>query len=151
MFRIPMIALAGVLLALLVAACGDDKESESGRGDEDAGTVTTNPTPEVQTNPQTDDGDSGDSEGQSSGSVSVGMKDIKFVPESVSAKVGQKIVWTNNEAIPHNVTATDGADFASDTMRKDDTFQYTPTRAGTIKYVCTIHAGQNGEITVTGS
>ncbi|MFP5361488.1 MAG: plastocyanin/azurin family copper-binding protein [Thermoleophilia bacterium] len=151
MFRIPMIALAGVLLALLVAACGDDKDSDSGRGfDDDAATVTTNPTPEVQTNPQTDDGDSGDAEGRSGGSVSVGMKDIEFVPESVSAKVGQTIVWTNDEAIPHNVTATEGADFASDTMRKDDTFQYTPTQAGTIRYVCTIHAGQNGEITVTG-
>ncbi|HWI06395.1 MAG TPA: plastocyanin/azurin family copper-binding protein [Solirubrobacteraceae bacterium] len=143
MFRIPMIALAGVLLALVLAACGDDKESNSGRGfDDDAATVTTNPTPEVQTSTQSDAEESDDI-------VSVGMKDIKFVPEEIEAKVGQKIVWTNNEAIPHNVTATDGADFASDTMQKDDTFEYTPREAGAIKYVCTIHQGQNGQITVT--
>ena len=142
MFRIPLIALAGVLLALVVVACGDDKASNSGRNaGADGTTVTTNPTPEVQTSTQ--------SEGQESNDiVSVGMKDIKFVPEKIRVKVGQKIVWTNNESIPHNVTATDGADFASDTLQKDDTFDYTPTKAGTIKYVCTIHTGQNGEIEV---
>ena len=54
------------------------------------------------------------------------MKDIKFVPEEVTAKVGQKIVWTNNEMVPHNVTATDGADFKSDKLDEGDTFEYTP-------------------------
>ena len=143
MIRIPMIALAGVLLALVVAACGDDKASNSGRNAGGNGaTVTTNPTPEVQTSTQSDAAESNDI-------VSIGMKDIKFVPEQAEAKVGQKIVWTNNESIPHNVTATEGADFASDTMQKDDTFEYTPEKAGTIKYVCTIHEGQNGQITVT--
>ncbi len=143
MFRISMIALAGVLLALAVAACGDDKESNSGRDAGGSGaTVTTNPTPEVQTSTQSETQESDDI-------VSVGMKDIKFVPESIAATVGQKIVWTNNEDIPHNVTATEGADFASETMRKGDTYEYTPKKAGTIKYVCTIHTGQNGEIEVT--
>ncbi|HEV2787164.1 MAG TPA: plastocyanin/azurin family copper-binding protein [Solirubrobacteraceae bacterium] len=138
-----MIALAGVLLALVVAACGDDKESNTGRDAGDNGaTVTTNPTPQAPTSTQSGAEQSGDI-------VSVGMKDIKFVPKEIEAKVGQKIVWTNNEAIPHNVTATDGADFASDTLQKDDTFEYTAEKAGTIKYVCTIHEGQNGQITVT--
>ena len=55
MFRIPMIALAGVLLALVVVACGDDKESNSGRdAGENGATVTTNPTPEVQTSTQSE-------------------------------------------------------------------------------------------------
>lgn len=145
MFRIPMIALAGVLLALLVSACGgDDKASNTGaNAGDDGATVATNPTPEVQTSTQSEAQEANDI-------VSVGIKDIKFVPETITVKVGQKIVWTNNEDVPHNVTATDGADFRSDTLRKDDTFEYTPTKAGTIKYVCTIHAGQNGQITVTG-
>src|ERR671916_456219 len=107
MFRIPLIALAGVLAALLVVACGgEEKASNTGRNaGEDGATVTTNPTPEVQTSTQSETQQSNDI-------VSVGMKDIKFVPEKVTAKVGQKIVWTNNEDVPHNVTATDGADFS---------------------------------------
>jgi plastocyanin len=143
MFRIPLIALAGVLAALAVASCGEDKASNTGRNAGGNGaTVTTNPTPEVQTSTQSEAGKSNDI-------VSVGMKDIKFVPEHATVKVGQKIIWTNNEGVPHNVTATDGADFRSDTLQEGDTFEFTPTKAGTIKYVCTIHNGQNGEIEVT--
>lgn len=143
MIRIPMIALAGVVLALVLAACGDDKASNTGRNaGDDGATVTTNPTPQVQTSTQSDEAESNDI-------VSVGIKDISFVPEEIEAKAGQKIVWTNNEPIPHNVTATDGADFASDTLQQGDTFEYTPQKAGTIKYVCTIHEGQSGQITVT--
>jgi plastocyanin len=143
MSRLAVLALACAALALPLAACGDDKESRSGRDAGESGaTVTTNPTPEVRTSTQSERQESNDI-------VSVGMKNIEFVPEKISVHVGQKIVWTNNEAIPHNVTATDGADFASDTLQKDQTFEYTPTKAGTIKYVCTIHSGQNGEITVT--
>jgi plastocyanin len=144
MFRIPMIALAGVLLALVVAACGSDKASNSGRNaGEDGATVTTNPTPGAQTSTQ--------GGGRKTGAVvSVGIKDIKFMPKKITVKVGQKIVWTNHDdGIPHNVTATDGANFASDTLQKNSTFDYTPTKVGTIKYVCTIHSGQNGEIDVT--
>src|ERR687894_644220 len=113
MFRIPLIALAGVLAALLVVACGgEEKASNTGRNaGEDGATVTTNPTPEVQTSTQSEAQESNDI-------VSIGMKDIKFVPETAAVKVGQKVVWTNNEKVPHNVTATEGADFRSDTMQE---------------------------------
>lgn len=143
MSRLAVLALACAALALPLAACGDDEESQTGGSAGESGaTVTTSPTPEARTSTQSEQQESDDV-------VGVGMKDIKFVPEKIAAQVGQKIVWTNNEAIPHNVTATDGADFASDTLQEDQTFEYTPTKAGTIKYVCTIHSGQNGEITVT--
>lgn len=130
MHRLLTAGLACLALAF-VAGCGDDEETPSSTAPPPAAAETQTPAPA-----------SGDT-------VSVGIKDIKFVPASITAKVGQKIVWTNNEAVPHNVTATDGADFASETMQKDDTFEYTPTKAGTITYVCTIHSGQNGEIEVT--
>ena len=77
------------------------------------------------------------------------MKDIKFVPREAAVKVGQKVPWTNDDDPPHNVTAKQGADFASDTMNKGDTFDYTPAKAGTIDYVCTIHPGQDGTLIVT--
>ena len=34
-------------------------------------------------------------------------------------------------------------------MKAGAKFDYTPTKAGTIDYVCTIHPGQTGKITVT--
>lgn len=129
MHRFTIAALACAALAL--GACGNDDEGQN------------NPTPAVQTDTQSEAQESNDI-------VSVSMKDIKFVPHDVTAKVGQKIVWTNEDDAPHNVTATDPEGlFASDSLNKDDTFEYTPAKAGVIAYVCTIHTGQDGEITVT--
>ena len=142
MHRFP-IAAACAALAFALGACGKDDESQTGRdAGGDGATVTTNPTPEAQTSTQSEAQESNDI-------VSIGMKDIKFVPEKTTVKVGQKVTWTNNEPVPHNVTAEEGADFKSDTLNEGDTFDYTPTKAGTIGYVCTIHAGQNGSLTVT--
>ena len=137
------IATACAALALALAACGKDDESQTGRdAGGDGATVTTNPTPEAGTSTQSEAAESNDI-------VSVSMKDIKFVPQEATIKVGQKITWTNDEPVPHNVTAEQGADFKSDTMNEGDTFEYTPTKAGTIDYVCTIHPKQTGKLIVT--
>lgn len=82
--------------------------------------------------------------------VQVGMKNIAFTPKDITVKVGQKITWTNEEEVPHNVTADSGAKFASKTFSKGGTFSYTPEKAGLIKYECTIHPGMVGTITVEG-
>ena len=65
-------------------------------------------------------------------------------------RVGQTLKWTDLEDIPHNVKADSGADFASDTFGKGKTFTFKTTKAGTIKYECTIHPGMEGKITVEG-
>jgi len=141
--RLTSIAVACTALALALGACGKDDESDVGRNAGGSGaTVTSSPTPEPGTSTQSD-------AEQANDSVSIGIKDIKFVPDQATVKVGQKITWTNNESVPHNVTAEEGADFKSDTLNEGDTFEYTPTTAGEIGYVCTIHPGQNGTITVT--
>jgi plastocyanin len=87
--------------------------------------------------------------GGGAGAVAVTMKNIAFSPQSVHAKVGQKIDWTNDDSVAHNVTATSGATFRSSDFGQGGTFSYTPTSAGTISYVCTIHPGMTGTIIVT--
>ena len=137
------IAVACTALALALGACGKDDESEAGRdAGDDAATVTTTPTPEAGTSTQSEAGESNDL-------VSISMKDIKFVPADAEVKVGQKVMWENDDTAPHNVTATKGADFKSETLNKGATFAYTPMKAGTIDYVCTIHPGQDGRLVVT--
>jgi plastocyanin len=81
--------------------------------------------------------------------VEVSMKNSKFVPANITAKVGQKIHWTNDDPYAHNVTATKGEDFQSDIIDGGGTYDYTVDKAGTIDYVCTIHSGQTGTIRVT--
>ncbi len=141
--RLTSIAVACTALALALGACGKDDESETGRDAGGSGaTVTTSPTPEAATSTQSEAAESDDA-------VTISMKDIKFVPQTAEARVGQTITWTNDDTAPHNVTAEDGADFKSDTLNKGDTFDFTPKQAGPINYVCTIHPKQTGRLLIT--
>ena len=135
MSRLPVTLLACLALAGAgaIAGCGDDEDTSTTPAAKPAPT----PSPEASAS---EDGDV----------VKVTMKDIKFVPAEISAKVDQKIEWENTDGqIPHTVTATEGADFDSGNMQPGTKFDYTPKEAGTIDYVCTIHPGQTGKITVT--
>jgi plastocyanin len=139
--RLTKVGLACLVLAV-VAGCGSDKNDSSSTP------AAAKPAPAESTTAPTATA-TDDSASSTGAVVKVSMKDIKFVPEKIAVKVGQKIQWTNDDAVAHNVTATDGADFASDTINGGGTYSYTPTKAGVIQYVCTIHSGQNGEIRVT--
>jgi plastocyanin len=81
--------------------------------------------------------------------ANVEMKNIQFVPASITVKAGQTINWKNNDAVAHTVTATGGAKFDSGTVNAGGTYKFVPTKAGTIQYMCTIHPNQKGTITVT--
>jgi len=80
--------------------------------------------------------------------VQVEMKDILFVPDKITARVGQTVVWTNQDDVEHDVKANKGADFESKALSKGDTYEAKMTKAGTIDYLCTIHPSQRGSITV---
>jgi plastocyanin len=84
----------------------------------------------------------------SGGGVAIKMQNIAFDPKAVTVKVGQKITWTNDDSTDHNVTADSGADFKSDDFGKGATFEFTPDKAGTIAYECTLHPGMKATITV---
>ena len=84
----------------------------------------------------------------SGGGVAIKMQNIQFAPKDVTVKVGQKVTWTNDDSVDHNVTAQSGADFKSKDFGNGGTFSFTPDKAGTIKYVCTIHPGMTATLTV---
>jgi plastocyanin len=88
------------------------------------------------------------SSSSSGGGVAIKMANIAFDPKAVTVKVGQKITWTNDDSTNHNVTADSGADFKSKDFGKGATFDFTPEKAGTIKYECTLHPGMTATITV---
>jgi plastocyanin len=76
------------------------------------------------------------------------MKSLHFKPDNVQVPVGQEITWHNDESVPHDVKADSGASFSSKTFGKDGTFNWTPDKAGTVKYECTLHPGMEGTIVV---
>ncbi len=95
-----------------------------------------------------DDGDGGGSATVLKPSDVVSMQNLRFKPDHVQVAVGQKITWRNDENIGHDVKADSGASFSSETFNKDGTYSFTPTKAGTIKYECTLHPGMDGTIDV---
>jgi plastocyanin len=115
--------LLPLVLAVMVAACG---------GDDDGG-----------------GGGASSSEACPSGSVEIKMVDIKFDPDEATVGVGQEVCWVNEDTIDHNAVADD-KQFESELFGKGKTFTYTPDAAGSIPYVCTIHPGMTGTLTVEG-
>ena len=109
---------------MLLAGCGGD-----GGGEQAAGECTP---------------------GTSGQTVTVCMKDIKYMPADAKVPVGGKVVWPNADQVPHTVTkeAGPGPDFDSGTVPGGGNFEQTFPEAGTIEYVCTIHPSQKGTLTV---
>lgn len=86
--------------------------------------------------------------GEAAASGTVSMRNLAFEPTRSTVKVGQKVTWTNNDTVDHNVTATRGAKFMSQAFGKGRTYSYTPRRPGIIAYVCTLHPGMKGTLVV---
>jgi plastocyanin len=128
---LPLIALLLAAFTLAVTGCGGD--------DDDGGDGTTAADTPTETKPA-----------GGGGAVEVDMKNIEYVPKAVTVKAGSPVNWTNGDSVAHTVTSEDGAPekFDSGTMEVGDKFSYTPKKAGTIPYFCTIHPNQKGTITV---
>src|SRR6266536_1862586 len=106
MRRLPILVPALLAVsALAVAGCGS---SSSDKSTSSAAPATSTPS------------------SSGGGTVSVEMKNIQFVPQSITAKVGQKIVWTNNDSVAHTVTAKNGGQPKSDVIDPGQTYTFTP-------------------------
>jgi plastocyanin len=96
-----------------------------------------------------DDGSAATAAKAPAGATKVSVQDNTFTPGDIKLAVGDTVTFTNEGAIAHTVTATDGADFDSGTLAPGATFSFTADKAGTVKYVCTFHAGMQGTIKVS--
>lgn len=127
--KLSILTLLLTALALVAAGCGGDDNKDSG----DSGGGTTSEAPPS---------------GGGGSTVEVSMKNIEYVPKSVTAKPGQTIHWTNGDSVAHTVTSKGGASFDSGTLEPGADFSFKVTKAGTINYVCQIHPNQTGTIVV---
>jgi plastocyanin len=125
--------LACVALSVVVAGCGGDDE-ESGDN--------------AQTSEQPSDEGSGGGDAGSGGGKEVSLEGIEFNPDSVTVKAGDTVTWTNNDSVGHDVTGDDFKSGDAGAMQNGDTFAQTFDKAGTFDYVCTVHPGMEGSVTV---
>jgi plastocyanin len=93
-------------------------------------------------------GGGGGSGGGDDREPTVSMKGLRFHPATLSVRVGDRVTWTNDEAVDHNVTATRGARFHSRAFGSGKTYSFTAKRPGLVKYVCTLHPGMEGTLRV---
>jgi plastocyanin len=136
MKKLLVLLIASVALTLTFAACGDDDDDDGGGGS--AATTTTE---------QTDTGGGG---GGGAEAASVDIPEIAFEPADITVKAGTTVTWTNSDDIPHTVTKEGGpgAEFDSGDLDPGSTFEQTFDAPGKVDYVCTIHPGQAGTVTV---
>jgi plastocyanin len=116
----PATAAALILVALALSACGSS-------GSSDKSPVTVNV--------------------PGKGGAAVSYENYNASPKTITVKVGQPVTWTNKDGAAHNVVSTDApsADkISSGSIAQGDTFTFTPSVAGTIKYVCTYHPQMTG-------
>jgi plastocyanin len=121
------ITIAAACLALALAACGGGSSNKS----------------------NTSSSGSSSTPAASGNTVTVDMKNIQFSPKDVTVKVGQTVKWVNQDTVDHNVTAKTGASFKSDLFGNGASYEWKADKAGTVQYVCTVHPGMTGTLTVT--
>ncbi len=132
------IICAALALGLVAAGCGGDDDS-SGDGGSAATTEQT-----ATTEKQASGGGSGGKQ------IAIEIVDIDYDPKNATVPKGATVKWTNTGNLPHTVTKQDGPgpNFDSGTLQPGDTYEETFTAPGKIAYLCTIHEGQDGSLTV---
>jgi plastocyanin len=129
--------LACMALSLVVAGCGDDDDDDGGGG----GAETTE-------QPAGGGDDAGGGGGGGGGATEVSEEGIAFNPAEVTVSVGDTVTWTNNDSVEHDVTADSFSSGEPGGMAPGDAFEHTFEEAGTFDYVCTVHPGMEGTVTV---
>ena len=88
-----------------------------------------------------------DQAGSSGAARTVDIANMRFNPGDLTVEAGQTVTWTLNDRMPHTVSAQDGS-FSSPTLSRGDAFSHTFDQPGTFEYVCSIHPGMRGRVTV---
>ena len=131
-----LLPLLCACLALVAVGCGggDDNKSSGGGGGGGGAAAPAKTT----------------SGGGGAKSADVTLKDIQFSPATVTVAKGGTVKWANDDSVGHDVTADDGS-FKSGSpggLSSGDTFSHKFAKAGTFKYVCTVHSGMKGTVLV---
>lgn len=81
----------------------------------------------------------------------VTIKDYKFIPQNITIKAGQSIVWENREKRQYHSVWFEALGEAEpeDYLFPEDSYERTFTKSGTFPYRCGPHPEMTGTVTVT--
>ena len=79
--------------------------------------------------------------------IQVSAKNFMFAPASVTVKAGTTVTWVNLDEEPHTVLSDAGL-FRSSALDTQERFSFKFDKAGTYRYLCTIHPRMLGTVVV---
>jgi plastocyanin len=83
-----------------------------------------------------------------SGETQLTIDNFTFKPDAITVPVGTRIVWVNDDDIPHSIVETTGK-FHSPALDTEDKFSFTFDKAGSYEYFCGLHPHMKGKVVVT--
>ena len=82
------------------------------------------------------------------GETQLTIDNFTFKPDAVTVPVGTRIVWENEDDIPHSIVETNGS-FHSPALDTQDKYGFTFATAGSFEYFCGLHPHMRGKVIVT--
>jgi plastocyanin len=77
------------------------------------------------------------------------IANLAFDPAAITVPTGTTVAWTNDDAVPHTVTSTEGA-FDSGIFDPGGSFSFTFNEPGSFGYICQLHPQMQGTVTAEG-
>jgi plastocyanin len=75
----------------------------------------------------------------------IAIRGMAFVPASIAVAPGDAVEWTNEDLVPHTVTATG---FDSSLIDPGKSWRHAFKAAGVAQYKCSLHPGMAGTVEV---
>ena len=75
----------------------------------------------------------------------VTIEGMRFLPETLTVRHGDRIVWVNKDLVPHTVTHKS---FDSHNIAPNASWTHVARKPGQYPYVCTLHPTMKGTLIV---
>lgn len=77
------------------------------------------------------------------------IENMRFTPDTLTVRRGDRVVWRNHDLVPHTATAaTTPKVFDSGSIEPGKSWSTTLRKAGSVPYVCMFHPGMAATLTV---
>ena len=73
------------------------------------------------------------------------IEGMRFIPENLMVRSGERIVWVNKDVVPHTVTQPA---FDSHAVAPNDSWSYVAGRPGIYPYQCSTHPAMRATLIV---
>jgi plastocyanin len=76
------------------------------------------------------------------------IKQMKFSPDTLNVRKGDKVIWVNNDIVEHDVTELSKKEWASSKLAAGASWSMIVTKSE--DYYCNLHVVMRGKIVVEG-